>query len=86
MSILITKPKAVNARDKKKLAESGVVVIESENINDVRFLTPHQELDGNDLFYSALAAIAEYGGSNSKDAFIKNMAILVKANRANKAA
>lgn len=84
MRILITKPGSVSKEDKKKLAESGVIAIEAENIDDVKMLNPHEELDAGDLFYSALIAIAERAGPNTHECFIKNMAILVKANRENK--
>lgn len=84
VNVLVVKPKALNAADKKLLRESGVVCIEASDPASVRMLQPEgPALNGSDLFRAAMLAIAadRYNG-NTAEAFAKNMAAMLKANSA----
>ena len=56
-NILITRPKQLTSRDKKLLREDGVIVIESDDPDSIRFLTPSLEPSTSDLLYAALKTI-----------------------------
>lgn len=79
--ILIVKPKALNAADKKLLRESGVVCIEATDPSSVRMLMPEgPPLDSSDLFRAAMKAIAaDKYTSNTAEGFAKNVAAMLKA-------
>lgn len=71
-SILFVKPKAINARDKKTLSAAGVIVIEVENVADVKFTRPSSsapELPNSALLHAASKAIADYPHDGPKTLF-----------------
>ena len=80
-NILVTKPKTLNRKDKDLLRESGVIVVEAENPEEVRFLRPEADLAHGDMLYAAMQAIACGTLENQKEKFANAMAALVKANR-----
>lgn len=84
VNVLVVKPKALSAADKKLLREAGVVCIEASDPASVRMLQPEgPALNGSDLFRAAMLAIAEDKyTNNTTEAFAKNMAAMVKANSA----
>ncbi len=71
--ILVTKPGTLTRADKKKLLAAGVVNVEAESPQDVRLIgTEGPPMDGNDLFFAAMSAIAKdrYSG-NTQEVFVK---------------
>lgn len=84
VQILVVKPKTLTAADKKALRESGVVCVESSDPASVRMLqTEGPALSCNDLFWAAMNAVAsDQYTSNTRKAFVKNVAALAKANNA----
>lgn len=76
--ILVTKPKTLSASDKKLLRDSGVVVVECANPEDVRFLRPAAEVPHGDILYAALQAIQRGLGSSAKEEFVRILANLTR--------
>jgi hypothetical protein len=64
--ILIVKPNVLSADDKAALRDVGVVAIEVEQPDEVRFVRAEQELDGGDLALAAMKALAKSSGINSE--------------------
>lgn len=57
--ILVTKPGALTAADRKLLRDSGVVVVEAKNPAEVKLIsTERGELDGGALLHAAVKAVA----------------------------
>lgn len=56
-AILFVKPKAISAKDKKALQSAGVIVVEVENVNDVKLTRASPELAGSEILRVALRAI-----------------------------
>lgn len=82
-SVLVVKPKTLNAADKASLRKAGIVVVEAADPSDVRFLSIERApLDSSDLFYAAMTAVAsdKYSG-NTQQKFAEIMGSLVKASR-----
>jgi hypothetical protein len=58
--ILAVKPGTLTRADKTKLRANNVVCVEAERPEDVRLIgTEGPPLDGNDLFFAAMRAMAE---------------------------
>lgn len=83
-SVLVVKPKTLNAADKKLLREEGIVCVEAADPSSVRLLQLEgPPLSGNDLFYAAIQSIAadKYNG-NTAEHFAQTLASLAKATSA----
>lgn len=80
-NILVTRPGTLDQKDKELLRESGVIVVEADNPDDVRFLRPEADLAHGDMLYAAMQAIACGTLDNQKEKFANAMAAIVKANR-----
>lgn len=77
-SILFVKPKAISQRDKKALQAAGVIVVEVEDVNNVKFVRAHAELSTTEMLSAAMVAVSK--SSNALDAFGRavNFALLSK--------
>lgn len=77
--ILVTKPGALNQRDRAALRRSGIVCIEADNPADVKLIsTEGAELGGTDLLYAAMQGVRA-GGFAGSDAFSRAVAAAVAA-------
>lgn len=57
--ILVTKPDALNAKDKSALRKAGVVCVEAEHPSEVRLIQAEgPALDASDMLLAAMRAIA----------------------------
>jgi hypothetical protein len=77
-AILFIKPKAISQRDKKTLQAAGVIVVEVEDVNSVKFVRPHAEMSTTEILNAAMVAVSK--SSNALDAFGRamNFALLSK--------
>lgn len=76
--VLITKPGALNAKDKAKLRRADVVCVESGDPASVKLITPGgAELGGSDLFFAAMSGVMQ--SDYSKKKFAEVVHALVKA-------
>lgn len=84
VQVLVIKPKALNAADRKSLRDAGIVCVEAADPSQVRLLTPEGPvLSSNDLFMAAITAIAsDKYSDNTNQVFTRNLAALVKASNA----
>lgn len=57
-TVLVTKPGTVSAEERKRLSEWGIVLIETDNVQDVRFLIPGMEIDSAGMLGAALRVLA----------------------------
>lgn len=80
-SILFVKPKAINAKDKKALQQIGVVVVEVENVADVKFTRAHADISTDGLTKVAIGMIRDHGTDSMRVKFATAMcdAILAKS-------
>lgn len=79
-SILVTKPKQLNASDKEVLRKAGVIVIEAEDTQSIRFIKPNAEISGSDMFRAAMAGIARGNDTTTMREFSMQIAAMSKAN------
>jgi hypothetical protein len=63
-SILVLRPGQLKAADRKALREIGVVVLEVDDPEDVRFMRPAAELTSSEMLACALRAIKSQGASS----------------------
>lgn len=56
-AILFVKPKAISQRDKKMLQQAGVLIVETENPDEVKFVRAHTELSSTELLSAAAKAM-----------------------------
>ena len=72
-AILFVKPQAISVSDKRALQRAGVVVVEVNDVDDVKFVRAHAELSSSELLACAARAIHDIQdgdfGSNVKKAF-----------------
>ena len=85
--ILVTKPGALTAADRKILRRSGVVCIEADHPSEVRLIGAEgPPMDGNDLAFAALKALADEPGGNyvssARDRFARIMSDILSDRRA----
>lgn len=81
-SVLAVRPGAVNQKDRAALREAGIVVIEVDDPANVRFLTPSQSLESDDLLYAAMRGLnAPYASDSSKALFVKILGDILESNR-----
>jgi hypothetical protein len=59
-SILFVKPKSVSQADKKALRQAGVVIVEIDDPQSVKFIKASAEIDGSELLNAAIKAINEH--------------------------
>lgn len=57
-AILFIKPKSISVRDKKTLQNVGIIVVETENPQDVKFTRARMELDSGALLACAAQTIS----------------------------
>lgn len=77
-AILFVKPKAISQRDKKTLQAAGVVVVEVDDVNNVKFVRANAELSTTEMLNAAMVAMSKSG--YALDAFGRalNLALLEK--------
>ena len=56
-AILFVKPKAISLSDKKMLRTAGVLIVEIENPDEVKFIRAHSELSTTELLTAAAKAM-----------------------------
>jgi hypothetical protein len=77
--ILITKPGALNQRDRKVLRDAGVVVVEAESPSDVKLIAASgAEVSAGNMLFAALKALSGGGYTYEAravftDALVKGM-------------
>lgn len=59
ISLLPVLPGTVSSKDKRTLAEVGVIVIEHADPSSLRLLRPQSEINHGDMLAAAVAAIAD---------------------------
>jgi hypothetical protein len=71
--ILITKPGALNQRDRALLRKSGVVCIEADSPTDVKLIAASgAEVSAGNMLFAALKALNTNGyTSDAREAFLK---------------
>ncbi|WP_414902495.1 hypothetical protein ACMT1E_04495 [Sphingomonas flavalba] len=78
--ILVTKPGAITAADRKALRAVDIVAIEVDDPSDVRLLSPEgAELSGNDMAFAAIAAIVKVGYGHRE--FVSNIFTILAEGR-----
>lgn len=83
MSVLVTKPGALNAKDKAALRRKGIVAIEAEDPASVRFLDVETgPIGANGLLYAAMQAISKDGYHSTTRTFAKLVAEWIAAETA----
>jgi hypothetical protein len=65
--ILFVKPKAISAKDKKALQAAGVIVVEVDDVANVKLVRAHAELTGGGLLIAAAKAIQGYSSGVQAD-------------------
>lgn len=71
--IIVTKPGEITRRDKATLRKSGVVIIESDFPETVRFIKHDgHEVSGTNLYWAAMDALSK--SINGANQFVTNMA------------
>ena len=72
--ILPVKPGSLNAKDKAALRKAGVIVVEHESPEEIRFLRPTADIDSSDMLLCAMRALnvkTGVDGSDQREAFAK---------------
>lgn len=77
-AILFVKPKAISQRDKKALQTAGVIVVEVDDVNNVKFTRAAVEISSSEMLGAAMSAIAAHAGEQTKSAFIKALAVILE--------
>lgn len=76
--ILVTTPGAISEQDKATLRDSGVVVVETDNVANVRLLDAEvPAINANGLLWAAVHAITYSGSALAHNAFVKNVAAII---------
>ena len=71
VSIVAVRPKAISVKDKKVLAAAGVIVVEMDEPETLRFLKPNAELDGSDMLLVALEAMQKHSDNLINAEFVR---------------
>lgn len=82
--VMLARQGAVSDRDREELRVAGIVLVEVENPDDVRFLATEEAINSGDMLYAALT-----GCSCSKEAqskFTTTLLDTIVASRAAKSA
>ena len=66
LNLLVVKPEIINSADKKLLRKNNILVIEANDIHDVKFVTPAIEGNCFDLLMMAVKALDESGLAKDK--------------------
>ena len=80
-NILPVKPGAISAEDKAALRDAGVIVIEHEEPNQLRLLTPTAELSGSDMLLAAMRGVLAEDGK-ARLVFSQQVLAALEAKRA----
>lgn len=80
--IIIVQPKSISAIDKQKLSKSGTIVIEHQDPDKVRVITPMEGAEVNDMCLSALEALAIHSCDTPSKNFVRMFVEKMKADRA----
>ena len=80
-AILVFKTGTVSRYDKAKARKAGFVVLEAENLEQVRLLEPSQQLQSSDLFCAAITSLSESIDLGAKEKFVKRLAGLAERAR-----
>ncbi len=83
VALLPVKPGTMSADDKATLREVGVVVVEHEEPETLRLLTPTAELGTSDLLGAAMFALVDSGHASTSTlaAFTLQVGALIRAKR-----
>lgn len=81
--ILITKPGALNGRDRSTLRKAGVVVVEAESPADVKLISAAgAEVSAGDMLFAALQAIhSDKYSDNTHQVFVRGLVAAMEAAR-----
>ncbi len=79
-AILFVKPNAVSARDKKSLQAAGVLIVEIEDPNDVKFVRPQAEIPSGEMLRMACDVIARQSNPTVRENFAKMICSAIMAN------
>lgn len=81
--ILITKPGALNQRDRAALRKSGVVVVEADNPSDVKLIDASgSEVSAGSMLFAALQAIqSDKYSENTHQVFVRGLVAAMEAAR-----
>lgn len=88
IALLPVKPGTMSAEDKATLREAGVVVVEHEEPETLRLLTPTAEIGTTDMLRAAMFALVDSGNASTaaRADFTTFIAKLVRENHTAKKA
>jgi hypothetical protein len=78
-AVLFVKPKAISAKDKKALQGAGIIVVEVENVGDVKLVRAHAELSSSALLVAAASTINNATYSEVREKFAKAVCAAIQA-------
>lgn len=81
ITVLVTKPGTLTSADIDKLREVEIIVVEANDPNSVRWMSPSEIFDPTDMMRAALYSISKSTPS-TKERFVDQLAIIGKANKA----
>jgi len=81
VSILAVKPNSISSEDKKILGDNGIIVIETENPNDIKFMRPSHDISYGDLLQCALETISHDCQAPGKSYFANKIIKAVLQNK-----
>lgn len=71
--ILVLHPSVVTAKLRRDLSRAGIILVESEDPQSVRFLPPESALSGSQLLLAALRGLQSTASSAPRDTFAKEV-------------
>lgn len=63
-ALLVVRPGTITQKDRAALRKVGVVVVEHERPEEVKFLRPHADLSGSALLLASMKALSRDGMTN----------------------
>lgn len=81
--ILITKPGALNQRDRALLRRNGVVIVEAESPSDVKLIAASgAEVSAGNMLFAALSALkSDQYSDNTNQVFVRALVAAMEAAR-----
>lgn len=70
-TVLVAKPHILTKHTKTQLRKSGIIVVESEDLQAVRVFRAGLEMDSSDMLYIAMRALKEHSCSGQNNNFVK---------------
>ena len=81
MQLLITRPGVIRPQQKARLRKNGIEVIETDNIENVRFIKPEPEISGSDLAICAMRALNQCSYDQDKGAFLNEVLVIMESKK-----